>query len=66
MGKGFVTVIMRIILFYSKLIRTYIYSYLLNAMILFLWNMDTVRDGAEFKNKCICPDGSHGLFFTCG
>jgi hypothetical protein len=25
-----------------------------------------VCDSAELKNKHICPDGSHGLFLTCG
>ncbi len=26
---------------------------------------NTVRDSAHLKNKCIWPDGSHGLFITC-
>jgi hypothetical protein len=25
-----------------------------------------VRDSAELKNKCICPDGSYGLFLISG
>jgi hypothetical protein len=24
-----------------------------------------VRDSVDLKNKCICPDGSFGLFLTC-
>jgi hypothetical protein len=25
-----------------------------------------IRDGAVLKNKCISPEGSDGLFLTCG
>jgi hypothetical protein len=25
----------------------------------------SVCDGANLKNKCICPDRSYGLFLTC-
>jgi hypothetical protein len=26
------------------------------------YSVDTVRNRADLKNQCICPDGSYGLF----
>jgi hypothetical protein len=37
-----------------------------DCMQILSWGCPLFCNSADLKNKCICPDGSYGLFLTCG